>query len=91
MIDILYRKLAVPPEKRYLLLGRHRELRREFAARRARAGLAGGCHQAGFCARCCAAFGGGLSWGAFSIRWPHDADAAVGGSLDVAAPAANSR
>lgn len=29
------------------------------------------------------AFGGGLSWGVASIKWPYDADAAVPGSVDV--------
>jgi 3-oxoacyl-[acyl-carrier-protein] synthase III len=32
------------------------------------------------------AFGGGLSWGAASVRWPDDADAAIPGSVDVAVP-----
>ena len=82
MVDMLYKSLGVPPEKRYYYL--------EHVGNSSGASLPAllahawreGVVRAGSRTLLCA-FGGGLSWGAFSLRWPLDAAAAVPGEIDV--------
>ena len=82
MVDLLYKNLAVPNEKRYYYL--------EHVGNSSGASLPSLLAQAwrdgkvrpGTRTLMCS-FGGGLSWGALSLRWPDDADAAVPGSVDV--------
>jgi 3-oxoacyl-[acyl-carrier-protein] synthase-3 len=82
MVDLLYKNLAVPPEKRYYYL--------EHVGNSSGASLPSllaqawreGKVRAGSRTLLCA-FGGGLAWGAVSLRWPDDADAAVPGDVDV--------
>jgi 3-oxoacyl-[acyl-carrier-protein] synthase III len=83
MVDMLYTGLGVPDEKRFYFL--------EHVGNSAGASLPTLLAQAWREGRVkpgsrtlIAAFGGGLSWGAISIRWPDDADAAVPGEVDVA-------
>jgi 3-oxoacyl-[acyl-carrier-protein] synthase-3 len=82
MVDLLYKSLDVPPEKRFYYL--------EHVGNSAGASLPALLAHAWREGRVkpgsrtlMAAFGGGLSWGAVSMRWPADADAAVPGEVDV--------
>jgi 3-oxoacyl-[acyl-carrier-protein] synthase-3 len=82
MVDLLYKNLAVPTEKRYYYL--------EHVGNSSGASLPTLLAQAwregrvrpGSRTLLCS-FGGGLSWGAVSLCWPADADAAVAGEVDV--------
>ncbi|MBN1393478.1 MAG: ketoacyl-ACP synthase III [Pirellulales bacterium] len=82
MVDLLYKNLDVPAEKRYYYL--------EDVGNSSGASLPSLLAQAwregkvapGSRTLLCS-FGGGLSWGAVSLRWPADADAAVEGEVDV--------
>jgi 3-oxoacyl-[acyl-carrier-protein] synthase-3 len=82
MVDLLYKSLDVPAEKRYCCL--------EHVGNSSGASLPSllaqawreGKVKAGSRTLMCS-FGGGLSWGAVSLRWPADADAAVPGEVDV--------
>ncbi|MEN6407987.1 MAG: ketoacyl-ACP synthase III [Thermoguttaceae bacterium] len=82
MIDLLYKGLNVPDEKRFYYL--------EHAGNSSGASLPSllahawreGKVKPGSRTLLCS-FGGGLSWGTFSLRWPDDADAAVPGDVDV--------
>ena len=83
MIELLYKSLGVPRQKQFYYL--------EEVGNSAGATLPAVLAQAwreGLIRpgsrTLLAAFGGGLSWGAFSIKWPPHADAAVPGDLDVA-------
>jgi 3-oxoacyl-[acyl-carrier-protein] synthase-3 len=86
MVDLLYKNLGVPPEKRFYFL--------EHVGNSSGASLPSLLAQAwregvirpGMRTLQCA-FGGGLSWGAFSIKWPANAAAAVPGDIDVPPPA----
>lgn len=86
MVDLLYKSLDVPQNKQYYCL--------EHVGNSSGASLPSvlaqawrdGVVKAGSRTLLCS-FGGGLSWGTVSIRWPADADAAVPGEIDVAAPA----
>ena len=82
MVDLLYKSLDVPPDKRFYFL--------EHVGNSAGASLPTLLAHAWREGRVkpgsrmlMAAFGGGLSWGAVSLRWPADADAAVPGEVDV--------
>jgi 3-oxoacyl-[acyl-carrier-protein] synthase III len=82
MVDMLYNGLGVPDEKRCYYL--------EHVGNSAGASLPALLAHAWREGRVkpgtrtlIAAFGGGLSWGAISLRWPADADAAVPGEVDV--------
>jgi 3-oxoacyl-[acyl-carrier-protein] synthase III len=82
MVDMLYTGLGVPAEKRFYYL--------EHVGNSAGASLPSLLAHAWREGRIkpgtrtlLAAFGGGLSWGAVSLRWPDDADAAVPGEIDV--------
>jgi 3-oxoacyl-[acyl-carrier-protein] synthase III len=82
MVDLLYKSLEVPPDKRYYFL--------EHVGNSSGASLPSllaqawrdGKVKAGSRTLMCS-FGGGLSWGAISLRWPDNADAAVPGEIDV--------
>ncbi len=82
MVDMLYTGLGVPDDKRFYFL--------EHVGNSAGASLPTLLAHAWREGRVkpgsrtlLAAFGGGLSWGAISLRWPADADAAVPGEVDV--------
>lgn len=82
MIDLIYRALNVPAEKRFYYM--------EQVGNSSGASLPSLLSQAwregkikpGSRTLMCS-FGGGLSWGAASIRWPASIDAAVPGDVDV--------
>ena len=82
MVDLIYRALSVPKEKRFYFL--------EDVGNSAGASLPTllaeawreGVIKPGTRTLLCA-FGGGLSWGVAAIKWPENADAAVPGSVDV--------
>jgi 3-oxoacyl-[acyl-carrier-protein] synthase-3 len=82
MIDLIYRALGVPPEKRFYYL--------EEVGNSSGASLPSllahawreGAVKPGSSTLLCS-FGGGLSWGVAVVKWPNDADAAVPGSVDV--------
>jgi len=82
MVDLLYKNLQVPKEKQFFCL--------EHTGNSSGASLPSLLAQAwregvvkpGMRTLLCS-FGGGLSWGACSIRWPADIDAAVPGEIDV--------
>lgn len=82
MVDLIYRALDVPKEKRFYYL--------EDVGNSSGASLPTLLSQAwregyvkpGTRTLLCA-FGGGLSWGVASLKWPQDADAAVPGNVDV--------
>jgi 3-oxoacyl-[acyl-carrier-protein] synthase III len=82
MVDMLYKGLNIPREKQFYYL--------ERVGNSAGASLPALLAQAWREGRVkpgsrvlLSAFGGGLSWGAVSLRWPADADAAVPGEVDV--------
>jgi 3-oxoacyl-[acyl-carrier-protein] synthase-3 len=82
MVDMLYNGLNVPDDKRFYFL--------EHVGNSAGASVPTLLAHAWREGRVkpgsrtlVAAFGGGLSWGAISLRWPADADAAVPGDIDV--------
>ena len=88
MVDLLYKQLRVPAEKRfYYLEGVGNSSGASLPSLLAEAWRAGKI-QGGQRTLLCS-FGGGLSWGAFSVRWPADAAAAVPGDVDVPPPAAS--
>jgi 3-oxoacyl-[acyl-carrier-protein] synthase III len=82
MVDLLYKALNVPADKQYYCL--------EYVGNSSGASLPSllaqawrdGKVKAGSRTLMCS-FGGGLSWGAFSLCWPAEADAAVPGDIDV--------
>jgi 3-oxoacyl-[acyl-carrier-protein] synthase-3 len=85
MIDLVYRAIGAPAEKRFFCvqdLGNSSGASLPTVLAQAwREGLVKPSTRTLLCA-----FGGGLSWGAASIRWPSDAAAAVPGGVDVPAP-----
>jgi 3-oxoacyl-[acyl-carrier-protein] synthase III len=82
MVDLLYKNLGIPPEKRFYYLERvGNSAGVSLPALLAQAWREGVVKPGSRTLLC--AFGGGLSWGAFSIRWPTDLDAAVPGEVDV--------
>ncbi len=82
MVDLLYTGLGVPPEKRcYYLEHVGNSAGVSLPALLAHAWREGRVKPGS--RTLLAAFGGGLSWGAVSIRWPADANAAVPGEIDV--------
>jgi 3-oxoacyl-[acyl-carrier-protein] synthase-3 len=82
MVDLIYRSLAVPKEKRFYYL--------EKVGNSSGASLPSllshawreGAIKPGSRTLMCA-FGGGLTWGVAVMKWPLDADAAVPGEVDV--------
>ncbi len=82
MVDLLYKNLRVPPEKQFYYL--------EHVGNSSGASLPSLLAQAwregvvrpGMRTLLCS-FGGGLSWGACSIQWPTQINAAVPGEIDV--------
>ena len=84
MVDMIYKSIAVPPEKRfYYLEDVGNSSGASLPSALAEAWRAGAVKPGSRTLAC--AFGGGLSWGAFAIRWPANADAAVPGNVEVAA------
>jgi 3-oxoacyl-[acyl-carrier-protein] synthase-3 len=84
MVDLLYKSIAVPPEKRfYWMEDTGNSSGASLPSLFAEAWRAGAVKPGSRTLAC--AFGGGLAWGAFSIRWPADAAAAVPGPIEVAA------
>lgn len=82
MVDLLYKNLNVPPEKRYYYLEHvGNSSGASLPALLAQAWREGVVRPGSRTLLC--AFGGGLSWGAFSVRWPATAAAAVPGEVDV--------
>ncbi|NTW69011.1 MAG: ketoacyl-ACP synthase III [Chlorobiaceae bacterium] len=85
MVDLIYRALSVPPEKRFYYM--------EEVGNSSGASLPSllaeawreGVIKPGSRTLLCA-FGGGLSWGVVVVKWPDDADAAVPGVVDVLFP-----
>jgi len=86
MVDLLYKSLGVPPEKRFYYMERVGNSAGATTPCLLAQAWREGMIKPGSRTLLCA-FGGGLSWGAFSIKWPQDADAAVPGDVDV--PAVN--
>jgi len=84
MVDLLYKGIGVPPEKRFYYLEEVGNASGAslptLLAEAWRQGKVAPGSRTLLCS-----FGGGLSWGAFSIRWPETADAAVPGDVDVPA------
>jgi len=83
MVDLLYKILGVPPEKQYYYMERVGNSAGATTPCLLAQAWRDGVVKPGSRTLLCA-FGGGLAWGAFSIRWPKDADAAVPGEIDVA-------
>lgn len=84
MVDMLYKSLGVPAEKRFYYLEHVGNASGaslpSLVAEAWREGVIRPQSRSLLCS-----FGGGLSWGALSVRWPADADAAVPGDVDVPA------
>ncbi len=82
MVDLIYRGLDVPKEKRFYFLenvgNSSGASLPTLLAQAWREGVVKPGRRPLLCA-----FGGGLSWGIASIRWPEYADAAVPGPVDV--------
>ncbi len=82
MVELIYRSLRVPPAKQFYFL---EEIGNSSGASLpsllAQAWREGRVRPGSRTLLC--AFGGGLSWGVMSIRWPDDAAAAVPGDVDV--------
>ena len=82
MVDLLYKGLDVPPSKRYCFLEHvGNSSGASLPSLLAQAWREGKVKPETRTLMC--SFGGGLAWGAFSVRWPADADAAVPGDVDV--------
>ncbi len=86
MVDLLYKAIDVPAAKQYYFMehvgNSSGASLPSLLAQAWRAGLVKSGSRTLMCS-----FGGGLSWGAVSLRWPTDANAAVPGDIDVAAAA----
>lgn len=82
MVDLVYKAVGVPSEKRFYYL---EEIGNSSGA--SLPALLAEAWRSGFVKpgdrTLLCAFGGGLSWGAFSIRWPEQSAAAVPGEVDV--------
>lgn len=82
MVDLIYRALSVPQEKRFYYM---EEVGNSSGASLpsllAQAWREGVIKQGSRTLLC--SFGGGLSWGVAIVKWPDDADAAVLGIVDV--------
>ncbi len=87
MVDLLYKSLGIAPEKRFYYMERVGNSAGATTPCLLAQAWREGVIRPGSRTLLCA-FGGGLAWGAFSIKWPQDADAAVPGCVDV--PAARS-
>lgn len=86
MVDMLYKSLGVPAEKRFYYLEHIGNTSGASLPSLLAEAWRAGVIQPGSRTLLCS-FGGGLSWGAVSLRWPQDANAAVPGSVDVPAVA----
>lgn len=82
MVDLLYKNLGVPAQKRFYYLERVGNSSGASLPSLLSQAWREGVVQPGSRTLLCS-FGGGLSWGAFSIRWPEGADAAVPGPVDT--------
>ena len=82
MIDMLYKGLDVPRAKQFYCLERMgNSSGASLPSLLAQAWREAKIKPATRTLMC--SFGGGLAWGAVSLRWPADADAAVPGEVDV--------
>jgi 3-oxoacyl-[acyl-carrier-protein] synthase III len=88
MVDLLYKNLSVPPEKRFYYLERVGNSSGACLPSLLAEAWRQGAVRPGSRSLLCA-FGGGLSWGACSLRWPSHARAAVPGDVDVGATIEN--
>jgi len=84
MVDLVYKSLRVPVEKRYYYLEDNGNSSGASLPSLLSEAWRTGFVKPGSRTLLCA-FGGGLSWGAASIRWASNASAGVPGSLYVAA------
>lgn len=84
MVELLYKSLGVPPEKRFYYMERVGNSAGATTPCLLAQAWREGVVKPGSRTLLCA-FGGGLAWGAFSIRWPEDANAAVPGDVDAPA------
>jgi 3-oxoacyl-[acyl-carrier-protein] synthase III len=84
MVDMLYKSLSVPVDKQFSFLENvGNSSGASLPTLLAEAWRLGKIKPGSRTLMC--SFGGGLSWGAVSMRWPADADAAVPGEVDVPA------
>ncbi len=82
MIDFIYRGIGAPPAKRFYFLEEvGNSGGASLPALLAQAWRSGVIKTGSRTILC--AFGAGLAWGAVSVKWPDDADAAVPGIVDV--------
>ena len=82
MIDLIYRAIGAPKEKRFYNLEKIGNTSGASLPSLLSEAWREGIIKPGSRTLLCA-FGGGLSWGVASIKWPIDADAAVPGEIDV--------
>jgi 3-oxoacyl-[acyl-carrier-protein] synthase III len=82
MVDLLYRSVGVPKDKQFYYMENVGNSAGATTPCLLAEAWREGVVKPGSRTLVCA-FGGGLSWGAFSIRWPKDADASVPGDVDV--------
>ncbi|MHB1126551.1 MAG: 3-oxoacyl-ACP synthase III family protein [Bacillota bacterium] len=82
MVDLIYRAIGIPSEKRYYYLEENGNSSGASLPSLLAQAWREGIIKPGSRTLLCA-FGGGLSWGVVSIRWPQDANAAVPGIVDV--------
>jgi len=84
MVDLLYKSLGIPPEKRFYYMEKVGNSAGATTPCLLAQAWREGVIRPGSRTLLCA-FGGGLAWGAFSIKWPEAAAAAVPGCADVPA------
>ena len=88
MVDLLYKAIEAPAAKQYYFMERvGNSSGASLPSLLAQAWREGVVKPGSRTLMC--SFGGGLSWGAVSLRWPEDANAAVPGNVDVAAEPGN--
>ncbi len=86
MVDMLYKALGIPREKRFYYLEHNGNSGGASLPSLLSQAWREGVIKPGSRTLMCA-FGGGLSWGATAIRWPQESQAAVPGEVDVQAVA----
>lgn len=84
LVDLLYKSFGIPPEKRFYYLERVGNSSGASLPCLLAEAWRNGAVKPGSRTLLCS-FGGGFSWGTFSIRWPSDANAAIPGELNVPA------
>jgi 3-oxoacyl-[acyl-carrier-protein] synthase-3 len=82
MIDFIYRGIGAPPAKRFYCLEKLGNSGGASLPTLLAEAWRSGVIKPGSRTILCA-FGAGLAWGAVSVKWPDDADAAVPGIVDV--------